>query len=172
MRSVLMTGTIKRIATSALESAGDRTRVFPVDVIIDEPDARLRPGMSATVMFTLARVENATAVALSAVFSTAEALRYVFVKKEASFEVKQIEIGIADTRYVEILSGLKVGDEVARTRPLEFEGEVPILAPSAAPVKGATSKRVVDPSAPPAPASPPPPRSSSGSRSGRTGPRP
>ena len=172
MRSVQMTGTIKRIATSALESSGDRTRVFPVDVILDEPDERLRPGMSATVMFTLARVENATAVALSAVFSTAEALRYVFVKKDAGFEVKQVEIGIADTRYVELLSGLKVGDEVARTRPLEFEGEVPILAPSAAPVKAKTAKRVVDPSAPPAPASPPPPRPSSGSRSGRAGPRP
>ena len=43
----------KRIATSALESTGDRTRVFPVDVILDQPDQRLRPGMSATVMFSL-----------------------------------------------------------------------------------------------------------------------
>jgi RND family efflux transporter MFP subunit len=159
MRSVQMTGTIKRIATSALESSGDRTRVFPVDVIIDEPDARLRPGMSATVMFTLARVENATAVALSAVFSTAEALRYVFIRKGAGFEVRPVDIGIADTRYVEILSGLKVGDEVARTRPLEFEGEVPILSPTA-PVK--STKRTPDAAAAP------PPRSS-GSRTGKPG---
>src|SRR5688572_29428738 len=53
MRSVLMAGTVKRIATSALESNVDRTRVFPVDVILDDADDRLRPGMSATVMFTL-----------------------------------------------------------------------------------------------------------------------
>lgn len=162
MRSVQMTGTIKRIATSALESSGDRTRVFPVDVILDEPDERLRPGMSATVMFTLARVENATAVALSAVFSTAEALRYVFIRKGLGFEVRQVEIGIADTRYVEILSGLKIGDEVARTRPLEFEGEVPILTP-AGPIKPKTGKREFDPAAPP----PPRPSGSRGSRSGR-----
>ena len=160
MRNVQMTGTIKRIATSALESSGDRTRVFPVDVILDEPDERLRPGMSATVMFTLARVENATAVALSAVFSTAEALRYVFIRKGLGFEVRTVEIGIADTRFVEILSGLKVGDEVARTRPLEFEGEVPILAPPA-PIKAKAAKREIDPAAPP-------PRNA-GSRSGKPG---
>ena len=133
MRSVQMSGTVKRIATSALESSVDRTRVFPVDVFLDEPDERLRPGMSATVMFTLAKVEDATALAISAVFATAEALRYVFLKNETGFEIRQVETGIADTRYVEILSGVKVGDEVARSRPLEFEGEPPVLAPGNSP---------------------------------------
>lgn len=162
MRNVQMTGTIKRIATSALESSSDRTRVFPVDVILDEPDGRLRPGMSATVMFTLARAENVNALALSAVFSTAEALRYVFIRKETAFEIRPVEIGIADTRYVEILGGLKFGDEVARTRPLEFEGDVPILTPTG-PIKSKNARREVDPAAPP-----PPPRGS-GSRSGKPG---
>ncbi len=153
MRSVQMTGTIKRIATSALESSGDRTRVFPVDVILDTPDERLRPGMSATVMFTLARVENATAVTISAVFSTAEALRYVFMSKDAGFEVRQVEIGIADTRYVEILSGLKVGDVVARTRPLEFEGDIPILTPTGPVIKAKDGKSTADPAGLPKPRS-------------------
>jgi RND family efflux transporter MFP subunit len=163
MRTVPMTGRIKRIATSALESGVDRTRVFPVDVVLDDPNDRLRPGMSATVMFTLARVENATAVALSAVFTTAEALRYVFFKTESGFEVRPVDTGIADTRYVEILSGLKVGDEVARSRPLEFEGEPPVLAPSG-PVIGKSGKQ-----APAADAPPPPRRSRSGEKS-RGGP--
>jgi RND family efflux transporter MFP subunit len=125
LRSVLMNGTVKRIATSANESQVDRTRVFPVDVILDETDERLRPGMSATVVFTLARVDNAPAVPLDAVFSTAEAVRYVFVRKGTGFEVRPVEVGIADTRRVQILAGLAEGDEVARTRPLEFEGEIP-----------------------------------------------
>ncbi len=154
MRSVLMSGRIRRIATSALETGADRTRVFPVDVILDEPNERLRPGMSATVMFTLARVENAVAVALSAVFSTPEALRYVFFRKGDLFEVRQVETGIADTRYVEILSGLQVGDEVARTRPLEFEGEVPVLSPAPlSPAKGTKSETAATGTPPPRPAS-------------------
>lgn len=128
MRSVQMSGTVKRIATSALESNVDRTRVFPVDVILDEADERLRPGMSATVMFTLARVDDVIAAPLNAVFSTAESARYVFIRKGETYVAHAVETGIADTRYVQILSGLQVGDEVARSRPLEFEGELPVVS--------------------------------------------
>jgi RND family efflux transporter MFP subunit len=125
LRNVTMTGTIRRIATSATESQTDRTRVFPIDVVLDASDPRLRPGMSATITFTLARVEGATAVPLSAVFTTAESVRYVFIRKNEIFEVRPVEIGIADTRRVQVLSGLETADEVALTRPLEFLGEIP-----------------------------------------------
>lgn len=147
MRSVLMAGTIKRIATSALESNVDRTRVFPVDVILDEADERLRPGMSATVMFTLARVEETLAVPLNAVFSTAEGARYVFLRQGEKFAARGVEIGIADTRYVQILSGLALGDDMARTRPLEYEGELPIVTASPPPKMRAGKPRKGEPTA-------------------------
>jgi RND family efflux transporter MFP subunit len=154
MRSVLMGGTVKRIATSALESNVDRTRVFPVDVILDEPDERLRPGMSATVMFTLARVDEALAAPLNAVFSTAESARYVFLRRGETFVAHEVEIGIADTRNVQILSGLQLGDEVARSRPLEFEGEIPVGSslPPLTPAR-TNKRRDNDPAAPSAPVS-------------------
>lgn len=133
MRSVIMAGAVKRIATSALESGSDRTRVFPVDVILEEADERLRPGMSATVMFTLARVDDVIAAPLNAVFSTAESARYVFLRKGEGFVAHGVEIGIADTRNVQIVSGLQVGDEVARSRPLEYEGELPVATLPTAP---------------------------------------
>jgi RND family efflux transporter MFP subunit len=137
LRQVQMSGTIKRISTSATESIYDRTRVFPVDVYLDEHDDRLRPGMSATVMFTLVRIDDTLAVSLSGVFSTAEAMRYVFPKKGERFEVHPVETGIADTRRVQILSGLQIGEEVALMRPLEYDGEIPV--PTAQP-SGPTKK--------------------------------
>ncbi|MEO6567595.1 MAG: efflux RND transporter periplasmic adaptor subunit [Opitutaceae bacterium] len=133
LRNMMLAGEIKRIATIATETPTDRTRVFPVDVVLDEADARLRPGMSATVMFTLARVEDAVSVPLSAVFSNADSVRYVFVRKNETFEVRGIEIGIADNRRVQILSGLTNGEEVALMRPLEFEGEIPAAKPAPPP---------------------------------------
>jgi RND family efflux transporter MFP subunit len=139
MRSVMMSGTVKRIATSATETQVDRTRFFPVDVAIDEADPRLRPGMSATVIFTLAQVENIPAAPLSSVFSTADAVRYVFLRKGATFETRRVETGIADTRRVQILSGLAIDDEVALSRPLEFEGEIPAPVSRPAP-KSSTPK--------------------------------
>ncbi len=151
IRSVQLTGAIKRIATSATESSVDRTRVFPVDVYLEEADDRLRPGMSATVMFTLARVEDTLAVPLSGVFSTAESARYVFLKQGEIFTVHQVETGIADTRRVQVLSGLELNDEVALTRPLEFEGEIPVLTAAPAPKARSAGKREPDPTAPPMP---------------------
>jgi RND family efflux transporter MFP subunit len=166
MRSVLMAGSVKRIATSALESTVDRTRVFPVDVILDDADERLRPGMSATVMFTLARVDEALAAPLNAVFSTAESARYVFLRKGEAFVAHEVEIGIADTRYVQILSGLQLGDEVARSRPLEFEGELPVVTTVPPAVKPRSNKmRDGDPMSPSVPVSTKP---KSGGRSNRT----
>ena len=140
LRNMMLNGEIKRIATIATESVGDRTRVFPVDVVVDETDPRLRPGMSATVMFTLAHVENVPAVPLSAVFSNADSVRYVFVQKGESFEVRGIDIGIVDTRRVQIIAGLAVGESVALMRPLEYSGEIPIAKPSA-PLKARTKRR-------------------------------
>jgi RND family efflux transporter MFP subunit len=131
IRSIQLAGSIKRISTSAAESPYDRTRFFPVDVVVDENDPRLRPGMSATVSFTLQHVDDALAVPLSAVFSTSDAMRYVFIKKDDRFEVRNVETGIADVRRVQILSGLQLGEEVALTRPLEFDGEIPVALPSA-----------------------------------------
>lgn len=142
LRNMMLNGEIKRIATIATESAGDRTRVFPVDVVVDETDPRLRPGMSATVMFTLAHVENVPAVPLSAVFSNADSVRYVFIKKGEGFEVRGIDIGLVDTRRVQILSGLANGDEVALMRPLEYTGEIPMAKP-AAPLKARGKRRSI-----------------------------
>ena len=141
LRNMFLGGEIKRIATIATESPGDRTRVFPVDVVLDEADPRLRPGMSATVMFTLAHVEDVPSVALSAVFSNADSVRYVFLRKGEGFEVRGIDIGIADTRRVHILSGLAIGDEVAVMRPLEYDGEIPAAKPAPPPKPRAAKTR-------------------------------
>ncbi|MEO6246846.1 MAG: efflux RND transporter periplasmic adaptor subunit [Opitutaceae bacterium] len=153
VRSVQLTGAIKRIATSATESSVDRTRVFPVDVLLTETDERLRPGMSATVIFTLARVEDTPALPLSGVFSTADSARYVFLKQGEIFAVHLVETGIADTRRVQILSGLELNDEVALTRPLEFEGELPVGTSTPAPKARSSSRSSPDSTQPPPAAS-------------------
>ena len=148
IRSMIIAGTIKRISTSATESSVDRTRVFPVDVVLDEADDRLRPGMSASVTVTLARADDTLALPLSAVFSTAESVRYVFLLKGERFEIREVEIGIADTRRVQIVSGLELGDEVALTRPVDFDGEVPVGVTPAVATKSKSGKRDADPVTP------------------------
>ncbi len=140
LRNLMLNGIVRRIATSATESPIDRTRVFPVDVVLETVDPRLRPGMSATVTFTLSHADNTPAIPLSAVFTTADSVRYVFVKTATGFAPRAVDIGIADTRRVQIVSGLNLNDEVALARPLEFEGEIPASGPAGA--TAANSPRV------------------------------
>ena len=49
-----------------------------------------------------------------------------FFKDGEIYHPRAVEVGIADTRRVQILSGVKTGDEVALSRPLIFEGEIPL----------------------------------------------
>ena len=63
-------------------------------------------------------------------FTTADSVRYVFVRTATGFAPRPVDIGIADTRRVQIISGLSLNDEVALARPLEFEGEIPISGPA------------------------------------------
>lgn len=129
LRNLMLTGTVRRIATSATESPIDRTRVFPVDVVLDTPDQRLRPGMSATVTFTLSHADNTPSIPLSAVFTTADSVRYVFLKTDTGFTPRAVDIGIADTRRVQVLAGLTLNDLVALTRPLDYDGDIPVVGP-------------------------------------------
>jgi RND family efflux transporter MFP subunit len=125
LRDLTMGGVVRRIASSAVENQQDRTRVFPVDVALDAADERLRPGMSATVTFTLSRAENTPSIVLSAVFSGTDGSRYVFVRKDDEFVVRPVKIGITDVRNAQVLSGLDEGEFVALTRPAKFTGEIP-----------------------------------------------
>ena len=81
-------------------------------------------------------------------------MRYVFLKKGERFEIHQVETGIADTRRVQLLSGLVVGDEVALMRPLEFDGELPVPVAPPPTTKPRSSKRDVPGEPPPGPKPP------------------
>jgi RND family efflux transporter MFP subunit len=110
-------GTISVIAPSARKDGN--VRVFPIEVIFEVADARVRPGISATVEIPIAAAENVVSVLLSAVF-THEQASHVYVKNPNGWEKRTVEVGINNLQYVEIKSGLVAGEEVALSRPPEF----------------------------------------------------
>ncbi|NBB79025.1 MAG: efflux RND transporter periplasmic adaptor subunit [Verrucomicrobia bacterium] len=110
-------GEISVIAPSARRD-GD-VRVFPVEVIFEVADNRVRPGISATVEIPIASVEDAISVLLSAVFNH-EGESIVYVQNPNGWERRKVTVGINDLQHVEILSGLEAGETVALSRPPEF----------------------------------------------------
>ncbi|MEM9399804.1 MAG: efflux RND transporter periplasmic adaptor subunit [Verrucomicrobiota bacterium] len=94
---------------------------FTIELTIDEPDPRIRPGMTAMVSIPVDSVEDALSVPLSAVFldrSTRKKIAYIQKDEKGEFiEKREIEIGLSNIDYVEIKSGLAENDRVLLIRP-------------------------------------------------------
>ncbi len=113
-------GALDRISPSA--KLRERLRVFPVEITCKADDVRIKPGISATVSLTLNEVTSVVGAVVSSVFTT-DGETYVYRKTGDDFEKQIVETGINDAKFVEITSGLKVGDDVAMTRPPAFKEE-------------------------------------------------
>jgi multidrug efflux pump subunit AcrA (membrane-fusion protein) len=122
-------GRVTFIAPAAGKSADGVTstkvkeREYPVQIAIEGADARIRPGMTARVRIETGRAERAVALPATVVFHDFEKDEsHVFVRAaaeagpEAAPVRRQVELGLRDEDWVEIRSGLKVGEEVSRQR--------------------------------------------------------
>jgi RND family efflux transporter MFP subunit len=118
VRDKTMHGTVSLI--SPIATVKNNTKGFPVTVLIDELDPSVRPGMTANLTFPISRSPNALAVPLSAVFSTPDNDKVVYVPSpdpQAAPVKRKVELGIVNFDYAEIKSGLKEGDKVFLTKP-------------------------------------------------------
>ena len=104
------TGRIARVAP-VLDPA---TRTAQIEVEIQNPTTRLKPGMYARVNLTIAQRANALVVPANAVIDR-EGQRGVFLANDNVAAFRAVEIGIEDTARVEILSGLTEKDQVITT---------------------------------------------------------
>jgi cobalt-zinc-cadmium efflux system membrane fusion protein len=90
-----------------------RSRTVPIRIAIDNTDDILRPGMSATAVLPAGdQQERILAVPTAALQRLANGW-YVFVPRgDAVFEMRQVGRGRDLTGEVEILSGLRAGEQV------------------------------------------------------------
>jgi HlyD family secretion protein len=144
------TGEVVEIASSATSSDSTEDAVtFEVKVRIDDPDGRIRPGMTATADIDTDHVDQALSVPLQSVTvrdkqavarafgreeppapppagnvrTTSKDLRrtraeldnlqrLVFVYADGKVQMREVTTGISDSRYMQILDGLKEGETV------------------------------------------------------------
>lgn len=91
------------------------TRTAPIEIDIDNPKFRLKPGMYARVEFTVERRDNTLVVPTSAIVDLAGA-RGVFRRTpERTAKFHPITFGLMDQERAEVTSGLSEGDEVVTT---------------------------------------------------------
>jgi len=125
-------GHVEEIGSSATarQSAGAGIRYFKVKVAIDNPDDRLRPGMTSQVSIITSTAANTPSVPIQSVVERVppslakgkgadadqdESLpkkKYVFVVDNGKANMVEVTTGISDATHVAIVSGVKTGQQV------------------------------------------------------------
>jgi membrane fusion protein, multidrug efflux system len=89
----------------------DMARLYNLELIVDNPDGRILPGMFARVEIVKKRFEDTLAVPLYAVISQ-DNENYVYLEKNNKAEKRPVELGILEGWMIQVKSGLEVGDNV------------------------------------------------------------
>jgi HlyD family secretion protein len=127
------------VATSQQTTASDEAKEFKVVVTLQDPPENLRPGLSATAKVTTASRSNALSVPIQAVTVRRQAdlqpandkgsvqaattpkenakdaktdIQGVFVIRNKKAEFVPVQTGITGSNDIEVLTGLKEGDEI------------------------------------------------------------
>jgi len=117
-----VTGVVERIAPQA--TIKNNIKGFATRIALQNPDPRVRPGMTANIKIPVASAANVTAVPLAAVFTeknqeTGQYERFVYVQQGESFEKRNVKVGVSDFFFAEIQAGLAAGEVVSLELPKE-----------------------------------------------------
>jgi membrane fusion protein (multidrug efflux system) len=107
---------------------------------LDNPDRRLRPGMSARVRIVLATNTKALLVPEQAIVPMGEQ-KNVYVVVDGKAKLVPVTLGVRQPGYVEVTTGLKAGDQVIVSGLQKVGDGAPVAAKPAAPAAPATPAR-------------------------------
>jgi membrane fusion protein, macrolide-specific efflux system len=94
--------------------------VFPIKAELDQPDSRIKPGMTADVRIHIEEKPNAVTVPLESVrreAGRAFVKRVVEQEKNRHTERVEVVLGTQNDRFAEVLSGLLEGEQVLLDPP-------------------------------------------------------
>jgi len=89
----------------------DLARLYNLELIVDNPDGRILPGMFARVEIVKKRIEDTIAVPLYTVISQDDE-NFVYLEKNNKAEKRRVELGILEGWMIQVKSGLNIGDKV------------------------------------------------------------
>ena len=99
------------------------TRTVPVRIEVPNPEQRLKTSMYADVVFNAGEAAPVTAVPASAVIDSGTRQVVLVAKGEGRFEPRAVKIGERGDGYVEVVDGLKVGEEVVTSATFLIDAE-------------------------------------------------
>jgi multidrug efflux pump subunit AcrA (membrane-fusion protein) len=107
---------ISVLARVDFSSGWPPVRNFDLGLVLDNPDARIRPGMTATARIAADRLADATLVPAEAIFQK-DGRPVVYRLKGSKFDEQPIEILRRGREQAAVSAGVSAGDKLAVRRP-------------------------------------------------------
>lgn len=101
----------------------EKTRTVGLRIEVPNRDGRLRAGMYATVRFAPVVAHDVVTVPSLAVLRTGERNIVVVATGGGRFAVREVRLGVAGEREVEVLSGLEAGEQVVTSAQFLIDSE-------------------------------------------------
>ncbi len=95
-------------------------KVYKSEVVITDKLPGIKPGVSARAEIVITNIPSALTVPIQAV-TTRKGQSVVYVKTGGSSEPVPVEVGMFNTKFIEIASGLQTGDQVLLSPPYDVE---------------------------------------------------
>ena len=99
------------------------TRTVPVRIEIPNPEGRLKTSMYADVVLNAGEAAPVIAIPANAVIDSGTRQVVLVAKGEGRFEPRAVKIGARGEGYVEVVDGLKVGEEVVTSATFLIDAE-------------------------------------------------
>jgi multidrug efflux pump subunit AcrA (membrane-fusion protein) len=107
---------ISVLARVDFSSGWPPVRNFDLGLVLDSPDPRIRPGMTATARIAADRLPNMTLVPAEAIFQK-DGRPIVYRLNGSKFEEQTIEIVRRGREQAAVTAGVTTGDKLAVRRP-------------------------------------------------------
>ncbi len=106
-----------------IATAKNNIKGFQVQALIENPNPRLRPGMTVNMTVPISRADDALSVPITAVFKGDGNGKVVYVRNGESTEKRQVTVGISDINHAQILNGVNEGEEILLVEPAKAGGQ-------------------------------------------------
>jgi RND family efflux transporter MFP subunit len=102
---------------SPVAVAKNSVKGFQVKALIENPHERLRPGMTVNIIIPIGHADDAVSVPIAAVFRGEGRNKVVYVRNGESTEKREVKIGVTNTDFAQVLSGVSEGEVILLVEP-------------------------------------------------------
>jgi len=107
------------LAISDIHRANEE-KYFDVRILLENPDPRLRPGMTTRNTIHSHEVHNSLVLPIHAIFGD-QKRSYCYQEKNGTYDKVEVTTGWSNEQWIEINSGLDEGDQICLYNPLIVE---------------------------------------------------